>query len=284
MNNINKPFKKKEIINELKELKNMIEYIETMTENEHYKPLEQTEIELLEHKPTADCIKEAHLYIIVEKIKKIIEQNKDKLSINFKTIVTKDKISINYVENLKTFNAITLNLEKQPPVIESTIYDISELNQDIKILETKIKEINKTIDKLKDVIEKENINLGKLKKTKENYKSEDKLEQTLPKSKLDKQEIKIDLLKYEIRNLWCKLKKYKERKIKLEELEQIALNFKDFEKLRKILKETLGINLESKTTKKDLIIEQSEPKEKSNNYIIGNKYAVKYIQKTKKLI
>ena len=42
---------KKEILEELKELKKMIEYMETMIEeNENYKPLDKTEIKLLAEK------------------------------------------------------------------------------------------------------------------------------------------------------------------------------------------------------------------------------------------
>ena len=271
--------KKQEIINELKELKKMIEYMETMTEeNENYKPLDKTEIELLEKKQTSNCIKDAHLYIIAEKIKKLAQQNKSKFKTNFKTIVAKDKITVNCVEDLKPFNAITLNTSVEPPQIESTIYDTSNLNEDKINAENKITKLLETRQDMTDKLKQEEINLEKMKKHKENFTPYGSLKQSI----IDKQEIRINIIKYQIKELEEKIYENEQLIIKIGELELLSekMDFNDFKKLRKILEETLGIDTKNA---KGPVIEQTKLESKSRIYTIGNKYKVKYIQKTKKL-
>lgn len=120
-----------EIIKNLKQLKNILEYMESkVEENTFYKPLDQKEIDLIETVPTQDYIKSAYLYTISEKIKNLVKKNK--LSSNYKTLIANDKIIINFVKDLNSYNVIKLDLGIEPPQLESTIYNSkNEISKEI---------------------------------------------------------------------------------------------------------------------------------------------------------
>lgn len=308
-----------EIINEMKKLKEAIEYIETMIEtNNEYKPLSQTSIETLESFPQAEYLRNFFLYIICKKIENLINQSKLQFTTEFKTMKKNYYISI-YCEIEERFlEAITLDISEQPPLLESIIYCPDSLIHEKENLEHTIEELKNDKKRITEDLKVEEKKLEVMSLDSKNFRREidfnnffprDCFEEPIPISKIDIQKDKIYRLQHKINEINERLDILFERKIEVEQLCQniSKINFKDFEKLRRLLEKELGINFKSQEVQEADIIPHIKRKidEKrstlqyvkkipfmkqdkgvidSETYIIGtNDRALQYVKKRKKL-
>ena len=74
---------RQKIINELNTLREAALYTERMMSSENYKPLSKNSIDKLSSFPQAKCFNDAFIYSIIEKLKTILEKNKDQFTTDF---------------------------------------------------------------------------------------------------------------------------------------------------------------------------------------------------------
>lgn len=281
MKNENRIPEKSEVINDMKEIKKALQHIEAIIKNNKYKPLAQDSLSKFDEYPELDCMKKAFISIIAEKIENLIYTKNAKINGEFKTRVNGQCIEI-YNKSRENLEAVKLDLSKQPPLLESTTYNKHALAREKQILEIEIKEL---------AAEKANL-LQQLQ-----YDEANSLYTT---------NTKVLLV-----NINQRLAKSMNRKDEIDILERIMykVNFEDFNVIRQLLEETLGINLAEKSVKK-ITMKQHEnialemgayvvnenSVNNSNEYVVGknglisgenyiigeNDYAINYVKMIKK--
>lgn len=268
--------KKEKIINDLKELKKAIQYVEEIINDENYKPLSKKSIDELTSFPQAKCINEAYIHSIVEKLKTLIEKNKSIFENDFKTEIENYYISI-YCQAEERLTAIKFDISEYPPTLESIIYNTDSLTLEKKNLMAQIDKLQKEID----------IEIEKSKNAQIEYETMKNNPESLIRKKyiseLKKQEEKMKSIWH---NICEKSNIIENKKQRLEELENKEkklsnINLDDFIKLRNQLYEELGFILENESVSSIAMIYLQKELIKNNVYTIGkNEYRIKYKEKT----
>lgn len=281
---------KSEIIDEMKEIKKALQCVEAMIKDNKYRPLNQESIKKINEYPKLECMQKAFMCVIADKIRNLLEKDK-KINGEFKIIENGQCIEITNA-NRENLQAVKLDLSKQPPLLESTTYNKFAITREKGILGKIVNELS--AKKLE--IQKQ------LKLEEQNYVATT----NMPYTQQIFSNTKIQLI-----NINQRLAKYTDRIDEIEELERIMyrFNFEDFNIIRKLLEEALGINVTEKGVKK-LTVKQYENKavdmgsyivdehEVNNsgeyiigknglvsgeNYIIGeNEYSINYVKMIKK--
>lgn len=282
---------KENILKNLEKLKEAIKYIERIVNNENYKPLSQNSIDKLSSFPQAQCINDAFINSIAEKLKVLVEKNKEKFDTDFQTSILNYCILI-YCKIDGAIEAITFDISEQPPVLKSTTYSMDKIEKYIDYFPQGMQGLNNKKNILIGKWQQELMKLTALKLDKKNFKKhidenyigKDRYEEKPCVSNIDKQEEKLGKIKAEIDNIEKDIEKYTKKQKQAEYLENISknVNLDDFIKLTDLLEQTLGINLESKSTRKIPIAHPENGTEKSETYEIGEKGCkIKYIKKIK---
>ena len=282
---------KENIIKDLEKLKEAIKYVERIVNNENYKPLSQNSIDKLSSFPQAKCINDAFINSIAEKIKTLVEKNKDKFDTDFQTSVLNYCILI-YCRIDGALEAVTFDISEQPPVLKSTTYSMEQIEQYIDYFPKGMQGLKDKRDKLISKWQSEIMKLKSMEHNSKNFEKyidnsyicSDRFEEKPYVSNIDKQEATIANIKTQIDKIEKDIEKYTKKQEQAEYLENISknVNLDDFNKITDLLEQALGINLESKSSKKSPFTHPEQGTEKTETYEIGkNGCKIKYIKKIK---
>lgn len=283
---------RKNIINELQALKEASIYTEKMIDSKNYKPLSQNSIDKLSSFPQAKCFSDAFIYSIVEKLKLVVENSKNKFATNFQIETLGYYIMIYCNLENNPLEAISLDLSKKPPVLETNTYSTKKIEEYIDYFPQGIQGLENKKNALIGKWQKELMNLKNMeldlrnyeKHIDESYICSDRFEQKPYVSNIDKQEAVISKINAEIKKLEKEIEKRTKEQEQAQYLENVSknINLDDFVKLIDLLEQTLGINLKSKAFKKSPFIHSEPGVENVETYDIGeNNCKLQYVKKVK---
>ena len=271
---------KQNILNDLKALRETTIYTERMMSSENYKPLSKNSIDKLSSFPQAKCFSDAIIYSIAEKLKTLVDKNKNQFTTDF---ITNDtcghniqifcKIEDNYLE------AIEFDVWNNPPKLEVNTYSTKKIEEYIEYFPEGIEKLKAKRDKLINLWQKGLLNLKNTELKQEgleNHIDEDFI------TDVAKQENTINNMGLEIKKLEQEIEKRTRQQEQAQYLEKVSksINLSDFEKLIELVERTLGINLDNDTFQKGPNIESDLGLENLETYNLDkNNCKMQYVKK-----
>lgn len=273
---------KQDILNDLKTLRETTIYTERMMSSENYKPLSKNSIDKLSSFPQAKCFSDAFVYSIAEKLKVLIEKNKDQFTTDFimndissHSLEVFCKLENNYLK------AMEFDVWNNPPKLEVNAYSTKKIEEYIEYFPEGIEKLKAKRDKLINLWQKGLLNLKNTELKQEgleNHIDEDFI------TDVAKQENTINNMGLEIKKLEQEIEQRTKQQEQAQYLESASksINLADFEKLIEIVEKTLGINLNNGTFQKSPFVRSEKGVEKSETYNLDkNNCKMQYVKKVR---
>ena len=284
---------RQKIINELNTLREAALYTERMMSSENYKPLSKNSIDKLSSFPQAKCFSDAFVYSIAEKLKQILEKNKDQFTTKFLI----NEISTHSVEILcetedDYLKIISFDVWDNPPKLEANTYSTKKIEEYIEYFPEGIQGLENKKNVLIGQWQKELMNLKNMQLSQDNYREyvdesyicSDRFEQKPYTSNIRKQEEKLASINSQIKKLEQEIEQRTKEQEQAQYLENASksINLADFEKLVEIVEKTLGINLKNGTFQKSPFVRSEKGVEKSETYdLYENNCKMQYVKKVR---